>query len=139
MYGKRKAIAKRTPLVPSGTKSPSCVNVAGLSLNPPLAATRAERDVDTPAVTEGDTATETELETDEDLDDDVNLASLPNRKNRVNVLRHRTQPSTASSISNNDSPMNSPGPRTEARSQHDLLNKYFRRDAVVLRHIDVLR
>jgi phosphatidylethanolamine N-methyltransferase len=29
--------------------------------------------------------------------------------------------------------------RTKAVSQHDLLNKYFKRDAVVLRNVDLLR
>lgn len=140
MYGKRKAIAKRTPLVLTGSKSLSLVNgVAEPSTNTALTPTRAEIELDTPAATEGDTATETELETDEDVDGDISPASPPNGKAHVKSTRHRTQPSNASSISNHDVPMKSLEPRTEVRTQHDLLNKYFRRDAVVLRHVDLLR
>jgi phosphatidylethanolamine N-methyltransferase len=34
---------------------------------------------------------------------------------------------------------NGNGRKKRGLSQHDLLNKYFRRDAVVLRNVDLLR
>ena len=36
-------------------------------------------------------------------------------------------------------PLSASGSNSKTLSQHDLLNKYFRRDALVLRNVDLLR
>ncbi|KAG6910370.1 phosphatidylethanolamine N-methyltransferase [Tephrocybe rancida] len=134
MYGQPKAIAKRTPLIyTSRPKDSSASNaVAGSSTGPVIEADPAEI-LATPAVTEGETATETELETEVEIDD---TTPHIDQETRV-VSKHQAKPSIASSISSTGD--NTPRPRRKAASQHDLLNKYFRRDAVVFKNADLLR
>ncbi|KAG6833408.1 phosphatidylethanolamine N-methyltransferase [Tephrocybe sp. NHM501043] len=133
MYGQPKAIAKRTPLVYTHTKAASASSfnaVAGPSNGPVIEADPADI-LATPAATEGETATETELETEIEIDDAHQHIVGENRK----ISKHQVKPSIASSISSGG---DVPRYRKPA-SQHDLLNKYFRRDTVVLRNLDLLR
>jgi len=106
-------------------------------------------------VTEGETATETELETE--IEDEISISAKKLRtfsgKVKAPVIaRHQTNLSVDSSMSSNGdlehSIMNVTSPRNvnqnllqrrKVLSQHDLLNKYFRRDVVVLRNVDLLR
>ncbi|KAJ7454990.1 phosphatidylethanolamine N-methyltransferase [Mycena galericulata] len=117
MYGQRKAIAKRTPM--RSRKTPG----ASTSTSPP--------DVDeytTPSATEGDTATETDLETETEIEGET-AAPAPRRR-----PGHQQKASNASSFSEG-----SPPKKKKAITQHDLFNKYFRRDTVVLRNLDIFR
>lgn len=144
MYGQRKAIAKRTPLFPSRPKSaplPSSSETAGSSTitsavgTPPIEADLADI-LSTPAVTEGETATETEFETEMEIDDDTPITDVINQK----LSKHQQHHSIASSVSSKGGiDASAPRHKKKAMSQHDLLNKYFRRDAVVIRNIDFLR
>ncbi|KAJ7123762.1 phospholipid methyltransferase-domain-containing protein, partial [Mycena epipterygia] len=125
MYGQRKAIAKRTPMRP--WTSP----IAGTSTTrTPSQSELDEYTSSTPSATEGDTATETEtdLETETELEGEA--AELSNRR--------RARPGLQQKASG--SPFE-PGPpkKKKPMSQHDLFTKYFRRDTVVLKNIDLFR
>jgi phosphatidylethanolamine N-methyltransferase len=147
LYGQRKAIAKRTPIVlkprsavGSPSKTPStraATPVSGFS-TPSLAATVRE------------TFIESDLET-------MVEGEIPSRSNSIyKTPKHKstlsvesvassigedpTLPETSAHISGLRTRSGSCGSqRTKAVSQHDLLNKYFKRDAVVLRNVDLLR
>ncbi|KAF8192821.1 phosphatidylethanolamine N-methyltransferase [Mycena galopus ATCC 62051] len=135
MYGQRKAIAKRTPVrrraspVSSSSATPS--TTSGFEL-PPL-------DLDgyisssTPPATEGDTATETDLDTETELDLATTTAVSGGRK-RVMRAGHEQKPSNASSTFST-----SPPKKKKPVSQHDLVTKYFRRDTVILKNVDLFR
>lgn len=98
----------------------------------------------TPAITEGDSATtETELETETEVEEDLGPVgvNLPNVTKPSSTIipkhyRHQPQSSIASSISSH---VGSIHQKKKSLSQHDLLNKYFRRDVVVFRNLDLLR
>ncbi|KAH7924203.1 hypothetical protein BV22DRAFT_1196127 [Leucogyrophana mollusca] len=125
MYGKRTPIALRKPLFTSTSrkvrsqKDPSPL--------PSPSEDEAVEQLSTPAVTEGETATETELDTETETE----CESTPVLKEKP--LRGSQSPSSASSKS---------ARRAASElgvSQHDLHNKYFRRDTVVLQNVDLLR
>ncbi|KAF5376745.1 hypothetical protein D9615_007890 [Tricholomella constricta] len=139
MYGQRKAIAKRTPLFPNmrmtATSSSSNSNTASSSATPAVEADPADI-LSTPAATEGETATETELETETETEYEIHRPDITSRKSS----KHQPQLSIASLSSNGiASEPATPRYRRKPASQHDLLNKYFRRDAVVLRNLDLHR
>lgn len=159
-YGQPKAIAKRTPIVTK--KSLGSGEVVTPEASTSTAQASSSSYPPTPAITEGDTATDTELETE--VEDDVSpLVPGSSRAGKVksrhgNATRHQQNFSIDSTISSNgdvadfhSSTSSAPrlangvavgpsGPqRRKAVSHHDLLNKYFRRDAVVLRNVDLLR
>ncbi|KAF8228726.1 hypothetical protein L208DRAFT_226283 [Tricholoma matsutake] len=183
MYGKRKAIAKRTPLFPSSSTSRTVTsNSTATSITTPAATVcpafpdQEEQEQDheladmlsTPAATEDETATETETEletTETEMDEHIqpqtqpqpqvlmmDQSMLPGRhsiQKKVQILptpkpnvkaRHQPQASITSLASVSSSADIGNGTRRKrGMSQHDLLNKYFRRDAVVLRNVDLLR
>ncbi|KAF5353374.1 hypothetical protein D9756_008040 [Leucocoprinus leucothites] len=122
-YGKRKAIAKRVPLISSVARTNRTSTVShDISAH------------DTPSAT---TETETELETETETEDNLNyVRSSPQSQLKTSSTKHRLTPSNASSISSNG---DSVGRKRKALSQHDLLNKYFRRDTVVMKNLDLLR
>ncbi|KAI3614456.1 phosphatidylethanolamine n-methyltransferase [Moniliophthora roreri] len=121
-YIKPKAIARRTPiLIPE---------VESQSVTPEDPA-----ELPTPSATEGETATETEeLETETEVEEESVL-----RETRQAKKQHRPQISSASSISLPSGTEIVTAPKRKTISQHDLLNKYFRRDTVVLKNLDLLR
>ncbi|KAF8064345.1 phosphatidylethanolamine N-methyltransferase [Lyophyllum atratum] len=138
MYGRRKAIAKRIPLVPNARQraTASASNaLASTSTAPVIEADPAEI-LATPAATEGETATETELETETEIEEELGVINGSATK----PSKHQPTLSINSVLSSNGIGGNTTARhRKKATSQHDLLNKYFRRDAVVLRNIDLLR
>jgi len=153
-YGKRKAIARRTPIFPSAlhNKSGSIDYPNGVA-SPGGSTPQANPYLSTPAVTEGDTATETELETE--IEEDISPSTpksgtSQNKPKPFRVSRHQPNLSMDSATSSfgdaEDSRFSTPrsntptsSQRRKVLSQHDLLNKYFRRDAVVLRNVDLFR
>ncbi|KAG6811507.1 hypothetical protein H0H92_007109 [Tricholoma furcatifolium] len=164
MYGKPKAIAKRTPLVPMARNkaaAASSVNTNAVASSSKALLVEADpaEILATPAITEGGTATEettTELETEVEGEPSTPLASrfgnISGNGNGVGsatagtststsarVSKHQAKPSLASSISSNGGDASSAQCRKKAASKHDLLNKYFRHDTVVLRNLDLLR
>ena len=74
---------------------------------------------DTPAATDGETATDTELETETENEPVV----MPSRREKAHKRSSTNSTSAAS----------------PAQSQHDLLNQYFRKDAILFHNIDLLR
>ncbi|KAF8816890.1 phosphatidylethanolamine N-methyltransferase [Phlegmacium glaucopus] len=154
MYGKRKVIAKRTPLFPSVSNKKDDGPVES-STTPPTASnlplqSDCYMSMSTPAATEGDTATDTELDTETEIEELVPTTTKANHFSNLNlskVSRHLSIESTTSS--GRGTPIDtSVWPRTtkvgtpqsrKVLSQHDLFNKYFRRDTVVLRNVDLLR
>lgn len=141
MYGQPKAIAKRTPLVPKSTVTSSTNAVAGPSTRTVIEADPADI-LATPAVTEGETATDTtELETEVEIDETV-VSRINESRGRENkrTLKHQLKPSVSSvSSAGSERPQPPLRYRRKAASQHDLLNKYFRHDTLVLGNIDLLR
>jgi phosphatidylethanolamine N-methyltransferase len=124
MYGQRKPIAERIPLVPATSrKSGLKRHVSQPSIEDPAGI------LSTLAVTEGETATETELDTDTDTDTELDPVSKRQSSSTV-ALSYNSQ-GTATSVYIATS--------SQAISQHDLLHKYFRRDTVLLHNVDLLR
>ncbi|KAG6890127.1 hypothetical protein C0995_011420 [Termitomyces sp. Mi166 len=144
MYGQPKAIAKRTPLAPTSRSKAQSESVSSLPTNAVAGpTTRPVIEADpadilaTPAVTEGETATETtEPETEVEIDE-----RMPRRIGGENkrISKHQPQPSVSSVSSVGGEQLPSPRYWKKAASQHDLLNKYFRHDTLVLKNIDLLR
>lgn len=160
MYGTRKAIAKRTPLLPPGSNNQDdgpveSSTISSMVSNPPL---QSDGYVPSPAIPGDSTTTdaETETETEEPLPPVAKAKHFSNRT-LSKLLRHQSNLSIESATSSDghveygtsaNNQNVSFGPRStkigipqksKALSQHDLLNKYFRRDAVVLRNVDLLR
>lgn len=123
-YGKPKAIAKRIPVIPSSVRA-----------NGTLTCPNETPTKDTAAITMVETETELESET-EDEDGPNHVKSGEKTRSKAIPSRHRSTPSNASSGSTNG---DSPSRKKQVLSQHDLLNKYFRRDTVVLKNLDLLR
>ncbi|OJA13194.1 hypothetical protein AZE42_05597 [Rhizopogon vesiculosus] len=114
MYGKRTPIASRKPLFVSECKKSRTPKVN----DPSSLLSSAEDNADqltTPTVTEGESATDTELDTE------CEGETTPKDKKREldNICTY--------------------DPMQRTISQHDLHNKYFRRDMVGLYNIDLLR
>ncbi|KAK2460451.1 hypothetical protein APHAL10511_007616 [Amanita phalloides] len=121
MYGQRKLIAKRDPVFsvkPTGIsndKSDGVVKTNG-------------DDFPAPTMVDGETFTDTEVETEAE-------AETPTEETRSK--RHRRDDS--GSCMNEQCTEYRRVPWKKAISQHDLFNKYFRRDTVILKNVDVLR
>lgn len=159
MYGKRKAIAKRTPLFPSGSNNEDDgpVELTTITSTVSNLPPHSNGYMSTPAITEGETATDTERETETEFEEFLPPTAKASHFSNMKLSRHQPNLSIESASSLNDhveygtfisSPSTSVRPRStkvgapqkrKVLSQHDLLNKYFRRDAVVLRHVDLLR
>ncbi|KAF8970716.1 phosphatidylethanolamine N-methyltransferase [Flammula alnicola] len=149
MYGQRKAIAKRTPIFPAGSHAKGGEGSRSASFTNGTSTPQSNSCLSTPAVTEGDTATETELETeieDEVLPTTAKASSFQGKIKSSKISRHYASLSMESTVSSNGdidtsptNPRSSTSQRRKVLSQHDLLNKYFRRDAVILRNVDILR
>ncbi|KAF9262041.1 hypothetical protein L218DRAFT_960639 [Marasmius fiardii PR-910] len=122
-YIKPKAIAKRTPIIAPDVRPQPPADSVYLT---------------TPSVTDGETATDTELETETELEDAptnaIDTNSSKKRHSRHSSSTGSQSPETPSRLGSNEIPS-----KKKAVSQHDLLNKYFRRDTLILRNVDPLR
>lgn len=127
-YGQRKLLAQRTPVYPnSSRKAPEQTEPSPAKRRSREASVSSviSTDLSTPAATEGETASETdevETETETELEIDVSRRR-----------RRRSGPSPKSSN------LSTKRARSPVLSMHDLNNTYFRKDAVLLRNIDLLR
>lgn len=139
-YGQRKILAQRIPLMPRHKKSESVdeqlLSSASSTRNRGHAPTGSvssissfasdQADLPTPAPTEGDTGTETEFETERETDLDTDVAPhsqqtrLPIEQQFRNLVPDGNFAVTPA-------------------SQHDLMNRYFRKDALFISNIDLLR
>ncbi|KAJ2919580.1 hypothetical protein MD484_g828, partial [Candolleomyces efflorescens] len=144
-YGQKKPIAKRIPISRSRASSAVAGPSTAVDTAAPAPAPESGAEYSTPAITEGDSATtESELETETEVEEDIGPISvnMPNVTKPSSTIkpkhsRHQTQSSIASSISSHVGSVHQK--KEKSLSQHDLLNKYFRRDAVVFRNLDLLR
>ncbi|KAH7911129.1 phospholipid methyltransferase-domain-containing protein [Hygrophoropsis aurantiaca] len=125
MYGKRTPIALRKPLFTSAErkvrsqKDPSPI--------PPASEDETVEQLSTPAITEGETATETDLETETETEGEHTPVIKDKRlcgSQPPMITRSESARRAASEL---------------GVSQHDLHNKYFRRDTVILQNVDLLR
>lgn len=113
MYGKRQPIAVRKPLASTRKQ-----DVATLATS-----RQAPTDVlSTPSATEAETASETDIETEVET-------PIPTRKPSKNHHTPRMRNESLKRTAVQQQPV----------SMHDLHHKYFRRDAVGLHNIDLLR
>ncbi|KZT35944.1 hypothetical protein SISSUDRAFT_1008125 [Sistotremastrum suecicum HHB10207 ss-3] len=117
MYGQRKLLAKRTPL-----SRPESYPESDLKSRP-LARTSSQVS-DTPSFTDGETATETETETESNI-------HSPGHSPSSSVSRERSTSSEKDPLIKRT--------RTKSVNQHDLLNRYFRKDVIGFKNIDLLR
>lgn len=114
MYGQRKPIAQRTPLIIS---PPTTRIISPTYSRPRPLSSSVYIDSLTPAATEGET-TETETELDTEVDDSYISPKLSGGAHTgIAATRLRSHSST----------------------QHDLMNFFFRKDVIILRNIDLLR
>ncbi|KAJ3537122.1 hypothetical protein NM688_g6733 [Phlebia brevispora] len=140
-YGQRKLLAARTPVFPAATPKASAQDLTQADLthqriSPSLYSNMAA-DLSTPSVTEGESATETdgpptefEDESETENESASQVVTMTHRK-----LRQTSSSSFASHIGAFDEPRKNRSPE----SQHDLFNRYFRKDAILLHNIDLLR
>ena len=161
-YGKRKAIAKRTSLLPPGSNNKGddpaeSSTIPSTVFNLPL---QSDGYIPIPDIPGDSTTTDTDPETEteiEELAPNVAKAKHFSKRALSKLSRHQPNLSIESATSSDglvrygtstSSQNASNRPRStkvgilqknKALSQHDLFNKYFRRDAVVLRNVDLLR
>lgn len=134
MYGKRKLMSLRTPVVADTARGQS--EALGSSVSHRSRDQKHARayssGYDTPSVTDGETATDTELLTENESDREFGKPIL----SRSSTPRQ----DIVSRVSNGRS---SPGawepPRRKPSSQHDILARFFRKDPIGLRHVDWMR
>ncbi|KAK0477038.1 phospholipid methyltransferase-domain-containing protein [Armillaria novae-zelandiae] len=130
LYGQKKAIAKRVPVNtrPKTASSPKSVSVEALPEVPP-------EDCPTPAATEGETATETDLETETEMeyDDRSPVDGFEGIKRSLHRAELSTE-SASSARSHEGLPK-----KKKVLSNHDLLTKYFRRDTMIFKNLDLFR
>ncbi|KDQ55966.1 hypothetical protein JAAARDRAFT_36757 [Jaapia argillacea MUCL 33604] len=167
-YGQRKPIAHRTPLFnhsrkvssgdelssseltttgSSGVSAPALARKLSSVVTPGVdgkvpARGRALSDVSTPAATDGDTATETDLETETETEAGTGTQS-PVEGHVASIEQVLNgKPQFEVGFSEGPSSRNSlvgGKRRREIVTQHDLMNRYFRKDSIFLWNIDLMR
>lgn len=120
-YGKPKAIAKRTPVNTSATRANGSIS----TFDDPI-----------PKGSHVTIVAEAETETDTEVEDGFDRANTSEVK--TNLRKEMPRRRFVHSRSRSTSIKGNPGEK-KVISQHDLLNKYFRRDPVVLKNVDLLR
>ena len=128
-YGQRKPLAHRSPIQPRRkTSDDSHETHSRTGSLSSVASTEAS----TPAATEGETATESEAPmTETETETEIEECTPPGRQSQ----RHKPLPGA---VSPKDSFHGTPT-RRQTVSQHDLFHKYFRKDTLLLHHVDLLR
>ncbi|KAM6490993.1 phosphatidylethanolamine N-methyltransferase [Amanita muscaria] len=131
MYGQRRLIAKRVPVVSPKPSRPT--NEEKIATAEPDA-----HEVPMPPMTDGETATDTDTELETETETEMEMHTIARSASRSTYRSESPNDSTRSpsSIGSNSGRRL---PRRKALSQHDLLNKYFRRDTVILKNVDLLR
>ncbi|EJD05138.1 phosphatidylethanolamine N-methyltransferase [Fomitiporia mediterranea MF3/22] len=120
-YGQKKLLASRIPPVCESSLSRKSTRPSTPVHNRSVS---IATDNSTPSVTEGESATETDLETETELD----------------IVELRTpRIGSSTSLPSISTSRSSRSPMTRILSQHDLLNRYFRKDVILLHNFDPLR
>jgi phosphatidylethanolamine N-methyltransferase len=156
MYGKRKAIAKRTPLPSASNNKDEASSINSLKAsNLPL---RPDDYMPIPAIPKGNMTTDTEeAESETEVEEplpkakhfsNIALSKLSRHQQNLSIesatssdghVENRTSADNQSASSRPWSAKVGTPHKSKTLSQHDLLNMYFRRDALVLRNVDLLR
>ncbi|GBE86958.1 Phosphatidylethanolamine N-methyltransferase [Sparassis crispa] len=128
-YGQRKPLAYRSPVIAALSQA----DVQSESHSRKDSSSSIEQtELSTPSATEGESATEPEelfTETETETEFETNFTS-----NRIKRLTGFSSPFNGDLLSYVPSRASSP-----PLSQHDLMNRYFRKDMVLLMNIDLLR
>ncbi|KAL0573878.1 phosphatidylethanolamine N-methyltransferase [Marasmius crinis-equi] len=121
-YIQRKAIAKRTPIhLPSQSQDAASDSESTAASEPENDPEPEPVQLPTPSVTETDTLTETEVDTEVDGEGNpVITTEKKKRKTKVKIPKSSKK-------------------KIKPLSEHDLFNKYFRRDTLVLKNLDPFR
>ncbi|KAI0339118.1 phosphatidylethanolamine N-methyltransferase [Trametopsis cervina] len=128
-YGQRKLLAKRTPLLTSNKKLAAEDAIPEDRGRSASVSSTISAELSTPSATEGESGTETDgPHTDSD-------SETEGEGGRSGICKHRRH-SSGTSFSSHSVSLPSEAKRT---SQHDLFNRYFRKDVVLLHNIDLLR
>ncbi|CAE7101401.1 unnamed protein product, partial [Rhizoctonia solani] len=125
-YGQKQLIGARTPLVPSTplVRVPELPRLADAGVDP--------ADLSTPAHTDAETETEAETDT-------LSPSMSPVRTPPIPSLHIRTHSDDVVSISSGLEAKRPGHARHKSISRHDLLARFFRKDVVGLKNIDLLR
>lgn len=128
-YGKKKLLAARIPISTPSQNGQTIIS----HKRSESAASDASELYTTPTATEGESATETDLDTETETELDCHVG-----KGFPNISTSRIVASDSLPTSGTASPV----PRsTKSRvlSQHDLVNRYFRKDLILFHNFDPLR
>lgn len=136
-YGQRKPLAQRVPIrrasLPTSSSTSALPEVTQSQVQTPARARAFSDPPSTPSATEGSTASDSEGETETELK--LQRHSHTNNGSAVSIpipklnLPPAVTPPLQLERQRSSSPM----------SHHDLRNKYFRRDTILLFHLDVFR
>lgn len=130
-YGQRKPLAARSPIQPRLSRIASEDSLQSSHIRKASSSSFSSIDeTPTPAVTEGETATESE-ELITDIETETETVSTPRGIKKFKALSSK---SSKDSFSRPGSPKS-----RQAVSQHDLFHRYFREDALLLHNLDVFR
>lgn len=122
MYGQQKLLASRTPILQQAESSKSPLTPKARSR--PLSTITDNVDIlSTPTSTEGETATDTDLDTETETECECDESQPQSRRLMINA----------------NQPQKSSPSKTKVISQHDLQNKYFRNDMIMLHNLDPFR
>jgi phosphatidylethanolamine N-methyltransferase len=146
-YGQRKLLAQRVPLMPRSRKSvptdplgeAASAPSSGRSKSGSISSTSSDCQAFVPsyfstaALREADMATETD---ETEMENESEVCSPTSPSNDLNGGKSLL--SSASFISKPKKPW-PPSSYQPPASQHDLMNSYFRKDALLLSNIDLLR
>ncbi|THH03995.1 hypothetical protein EW145_g5845 [Phellinidium pouzarii] len=130
-YGQKKLLASRIPLIDASEARKKLTESAMPTHHRNDSVASDTTDISTPAATEGDSATEIEeLETETETETDV----LDNALLKTPKIGQPISLASASMI-----PRKRSATKMRVLSQHDLFNRYFRKDLVLFHNLDMLR
>ena len=124
MYGQRKLLASRVPLVVTKPRKATPSPRERLRTLP----TDEVEELTTPGPTEGDTATESEIEPETETETELDtpkVKDIPKFGSSTSLTSGTlTQATTA---------------ERKSTTQHDIMNRYFRKEPILLQNIDPFR
>lgn len=126
MYGQQKLLASRIPIV-QHTEGSRILQTPKARTRPLASVVDNLDTLSTPTPTDGETATDTDLDTETETECDVDQMECSTVNTNVAIL---SSPKLSSSSTKS---------KTRAITQHDLLNRYFRNDTIMLHNLDLLR
>ncbi|GJJ14041.1 hypothetical protein Clacol_008298 [Clathrus columnatus] len=114
MYGQRKLIAQRIPLIPTNISRSSSISIPPTR---PRSRTETDPELSTPGATEGETS---EPESEPDTEVDESYVPSPANPTLSNISKAKTLLQPTMTV-------------------HDLMNIYFRKDTLIFYNLDIFR